>query len=466
MYMSEQTRYIKENFDLSDRYTCKVVASLLEAGKDEQLLSALSSALYDKIVTKVDEIDFGTIPLSRGDITKVEKWAQTEECMSIMRQLIVQYKQDPAIMDVVITAAQNIKDRKALFIKAYHTNSEFPMLLYNLIVLAIERSVSLMIATCIQFVKDPSTNTPVKALDKVAYQKTMEDVMYKQLITFNNQCKNAVIDKTINEVLKKHTPALEAMEMDLDVVAPVQDPNAMPENPVANEDPFDPDTSATADYAPQDNTPCQRPECQDINPDELPGQPGEFPEDVPQDNVEPDNIPAVVPGDDVTADDSAINEEPLGEDAVPNAQDIAKAAAKKVKDAAVAHPAIAISLAIIAALGVGHAMHVGQHLVDLLRGLIYSAYYSKLKFKEYLEVQADLLEANADELEDSMDPEDKKTEKIIRRQRKFAEKLRKWANKFSIDSKESSNKSKKEAEQDKKDKKKIKKDENGDDVLF
>lgn len=463
MYMSEQTRYIKENFDLSDRYTCKVVASLLEAGKDEQLLSALSSALYDKIVTKVDEIDFGTIPLSRGDITKVEKWAQTEECMSIMRQLIVQYKQDPAIMDVVITAAQNIKDRKALFIKAYHTNSEFPMLLYNLIVLAIERSVSLMIATCIQIVKDPSTNTPVKALDKVAYQKTMDDVMYKQLITFNNQCKNGIIDKTINEVLKKHTPALEAMEMDLDVVAPVQDPNAMPENPVANEDPFDPDTSATADYAPQDNTPCQGPECQDINPDELPGQPGEFPEDVPQDNVEPDNIPTVVPGDDITADDSAINEEQPVEEISAAA---AKAATTVINALPNAWPPILIAALVGAGLYGAHKLHAGQFLIDMLRSLVYSAYYSKLKFKEYLEVQADLLEANADELEDSMDPEDKKTEKIIRRQRKFAEKLRKWANKFSIDSKESSNKSKKEAEEDKKNKKKIKKDENGDDVLF
>ena len=55
---------IRENFDLSDKYTRQYIVTLEDA-QQEQLIDALSAALYDKIVAKVDEIDFGTIPKSR-----------------------------------------------------------------------------------------------------------------------------------------------------------------------------------------------------------------------------------------------------------------------------------------------------------------------------------------------------------------------------------------------------------------
>ena len=463
--MTEQDKFIRECLDLSDRYTCQYVASIMESGKEDQLLGALSSAMYEKIVSKVDEIDFGTIPLSRGDITKVEKWDQTEECLDIMRRLVVQYKQNPAIIDVVITAASNVKDRKSEFVKAYTVNAEFPMLLYNLIVLAIERSLSLMIATCIQFVKDPSSSTPMQALDKVAYQKTMDDLMFKQLVSFNNQCANGTLDKVIREVLKKNSPKLESFDMEMDVVTPVQEPNATATNPVDGDDPFSTDTDPSTDEAPADNT--------DINPDELPGQPGEFSEEVPQDSplespaddVEPENIPPVVPGDAVTPDDAPINELEIKEDFAQNTAN-ANPYITKAITSMIQHPKRSLAIGIAIAAVVGHALHLDRGFLDFLRNLIYSHCYTKLKFKEFLEVQAALLEANADDLEDSMDTDDKHTEKVIKRQRKFAEFLRKWANKFAIDSKESSNNAKKEAEKDKKEKKKIKKNDEGDDVLF
>ena len=37
---------------------------------------------YDKIVAKVDKIDFGTIPRSRGDITKIEDAKNCKGCLN------------------------------------------------------------------------------------------------------------------------------------------------------------------------------------------------------------------------------------------------------------------------------------------------------------------------------------------------------------------------------------------------
>ena len=40
------------------------------------------------IVAKVSDIDFGTIPRSRGDITKIENYSQLMECIDILRGVI------------------------------------------------------------------------------------------------------------------------------------------------------------------------------------------------------------------------------------------------------------------------------------------------------------------------------------------------------------------------------------------
>ena len=204
MILNEYNQIVNEHFDLSDNYTRRFIASLNESGQ-EQLIAALSSALYEKIVAKVDEIDFGTIPQSRGDITKVQGFVNTEQCIDIIRKLVIQYNQKTDIVDSIITAITNIKDRKNLFTKAFAIKADMPIMIYNLMVLAVERSVSLIIATCIQFVKDPQSSNVKTALDKVAYEKTMDDMLFKQLITFNGLCKTGTMDKTLNSAMKSNS---------------------------------------------------------------------------------------------------------------------------------------------------------------------------------------------------------------------------------------------------------------------
>lgn len=200
--LNEYNQIIREHFDISDAKTRKVIVAL-EDTEQTQLLSALSSALYDKIVQKVDQIDFGSIPRSRGDITKVEGFDNTVECLNIMRRLVMEYHENPDIVDTVLTSIDNIKTRKSVFMKAYALNIEFPMVLYNLIVMAIEQCVSFLIATCIQYIKDPASQTLTSALDKVAYKHSRDNLLYEQLVDFNKSCLNKDLDNIINEIIKK-----------------------------------------------------------------------------------------------------------------------------------------------------------------------------------------------------------------------------------------------------------------------
>lgn len=321
MLKREFDEIVREHFDLSDSYTCHYIATLEDAGQD-QLINALSSALYDKIVTKVGDIDFGTIPASRGDINKVEGFDSTQEALDIMKKLIMEYKMNTAIIDVVLASIVNIQERKGLFIKGYAKNAELPMLVYNLAVLSVIRSTSLMIATCIEVVKDPKTSDLVMALDKAAYSKTMDDMLYQQLVSFNNMCNNGQLDKmlesSMNNVVKED--AVDNAEQ-FGIVGPVNDEDGMI-------NPFDPE-DGTEPYAPQE-APVDN-NGNEIAPDAtVPSNPEPIPQEDPAD---PDEAPVesepangeAIPDPDVEAkppvqvpdygqvDDNPVNDDPCAD---------------------------------------------------------------------------------------------------------------------------------------------------------
>lgn len=488
MFKSDFDQIIREHFDLSDDYTRKYIVAMEDAQQD-QLISALSVALYEKIVAKVDEIDFGTIPMSRGDITKVEGFAGTEQCLDIIRQLVLEYKQDTSIVDVVLTAIQNVKDRKHIFVKAYALNAEFPMLIYNLITLSIIRSTSLMVATCVEYIKDPTSPSMKKALNKAAYKKTMDDMMFRQLISFNNLCKDKSLDKALESsckaVRESVAPGFEDSKFaPLGVKdCPVEpcDPfgadepqniyNVMKQSGVAPE--IDPMAGAHVEDKPEEQeAPVDNDDDREIGIDI-------------EDDVEPENIPdsdGVADGgnfDAIDEEDEEV-EEGVAEviDSVMNA--INNTSLKNIKigssiisthnkltdkNSGTANK-IKIALGVAAFVVVAPKLIV-KVIIPAIRKLVYVACYSRMKFSDYLEVQADLIEANANELQysDSGLDEDQK-QKVIKKQLKVAEKFRKWSNIFSIDKKQSENNANKAISEDEKDKKRVGKDGDGEDVLF
>lgn len=201
--IKEFNQIMHEYIDLSDRDTRKTIIGLDEADQN-QLLAALTSKLYDKIVEKVDDIDFGTIPRSRGDITKVENYDSLMECIDILRNIIVEYKEKTTPIDVVSTAVENVKQRTKLFTKAYVMNVEMPIVLYNTIVLAIVSSISFLISGCIEYIKDPGAETYNIALDRVGYNRTAQNLLFENLAMFNASCKNGDLDVALNDVIRNN----------------------------------------------------------------------------------------------------------------------------------------------------------------------------------------------------------------------------------------------------------------------
>lgn len=201
---------ISEHFDVFDDKTRKTLLHLNEDGKN-LVLHNLTSKLYDLIVKKVDDIDFGTIPKSKGNITRIENYDDMIECINIINNIVKEYGEDTSSVDIVSQAIYNIKSRTAVFEKAYVLNIEYPIVVYNTIVLSIVSSISFLIASCIEFVKTPDYTFKM-ALDKTSYIKNKDYVLFKGLSNFNASCANGDMDKTLNTIIGLNIKTLSTAE--------------------------------------------------------------------------------------------------------------------------------------------------------------------------------------------------------------------------------------------------------------
>lgn len=200
---------LKEHFDLSDRKSMKTLLSLNEADQNQAMV-ALASKLYEKIVAKVDDIDFGTIPASKGDITKIGNYLEMKDCLNTIDEILVHYKQDTSLVNTVDKAIENIKSSKATWEKAFAIDCEFPITFYNTIVLSIVSSVSLLISSSIDFIKEPGRESFQISFDKAGYSKTKDKLLFQNLEKFNKSYAKGDIEKLMSSIVKANSSLKES----------------------------------------------------------------------------------------------------------------------------------------------------------------------------------------------------------------------------------------------------------------
>jgi len=203
IYRSKEFNECMKYFDTSHDLTRKVLLSVNEADQNV-VMQALASKLYGHIVDKVDDIDFGTIPSSKGDITKIQNFEQLTDCINVLSEVLQNYNQPTDLVDTVSIALQNMVDRREIFIKAYRLNVEIPIVTYNTIALSIVSATSLLIASSIEFIKLPDNRGFDIAFDKTSKIKSKDKILFKNLESFNKMCVNGQFDQTMNFVIKNN----------------------------------------------------------------------------------------------------------------------------------------------------------------------------------------------------------------------------------------------------------------------
>lgn len=201
MLRDQYNALVKEHFDITDRETRKVLVTINEADQN-QVMGNLAAKLYDAIVKKVTDIDFGQIPASKGDITKIPNYLDMVSCLTTIRDMMVESKQSTGSADIIFLAIENMKKYQKIWEKGYFLENEMTIVFYNTIALSIVSAISLLTSATIEFIKNPQSDVIDIELAKVANHKTKDNLLFKNLDKFNNACRKGDIEKVFNEVLK------------------------------------------------------------------------------------------------------------------------------------------------------------------------------------------------------------------------------------------------------------------------
>ena len=480
MVLNEYNQIIREYFDFSDRKTTKFISYMNESDNQQQLLSALAGALYEKIVNKADKIDFGSIPRSRGDITKIDGYNNTVECINIIRKLVVQYKEDPAIIDIELNAIDAVKSLRPIFMKAFNNNSSFGMMYYNLIVSSIQHSVSFLISVAIQFVKDPNTKNIHMALDRAAYKDAESNMVLENLAQLNKAFNDGSLEKLLRESISGIRESVESDEYAEETITPTEDVTkeiesapAADDTPV-DDDAFDEDVMILRMAGGQDyDAPAEEPgaEQQDDpfgdandNSDELTAG-SNVPDTQQDDEVEPTPV-IPINGSTESEGTGSVDE---GKGSIVNRSYHKHPTAnagygdQSVKEGVVDYIRLGLGnldsklstktkIAATIGFSLTGIIFFVKVVIPRIRCLVAFLYQTRANISESLAIQANLIELNALELENNENSglSDEKKAKVVEKQLKIAEKLRKLSEFFAIKDK----KAQKEAEKDVKEEKK------------
>lgn len=194
-------KIFSEHMDLRDRETVRILASVNEADQN-QVLYNLCGKLYEKLIDRVDDIDFGEIPSTKGDITKLSNYTNMMECVDILKNLLKEFKESTSTILEIEKAINNIKKRKELFEKGFRYNVELPIVIYSTMTLSVISSISFLISSCVEYIKMPNKESFEIIVDRTALVKSKDNLLFRNLAKFNEACMKGQIDESINSVMK------------------------------------------------------------------------------------------------------------------------------------------------------------------------------------------------------------------------------------------------------------------------
>lgn len=193
---------VKNYMDFTDFHTLNVI-SVMNEEQQNSLLVSLTNKLYQMIVSKVDSIDYGEIPETKGDITKLHKYKDLCKCLDVLKNIFEQYHEDTKPVLEIENAINNIIDLKDIFVSGFATKTEFAMSVYKNITLGVINATSYMIAVCIEYIKNPKTEGLKIVMNKTGVSKVKESLVYESLINFNEACRKNEVENSLRPLIQQ-----------------------------------------------------------------------------------------------------------------------------------------------------------------------------------------------------------------------------------------------------------------------
>ena len=194
-------RVFCEYMDMDDRETRNTLCTIDEADQTNVVLT-LTQKLYETIVNKNLDIDFGTIPESKGDITAVDQYPTIIKTVKLIEDLLRHYKQPYTTIDEVSKAIDYLEINKDLFRRGFAMKSNIIEMTYNTAVLNIIGTLSYMVTTMVHFISQPGKIGYEIMLDKRGIARTKESLVYSNLTSMNNAFKTGEIKAAFTPIIR------------------------------------------------------------------------------------------------------------------------------------------------------------------------------------------------------------------------------------------------------------------------
>lgn len=166
-----------------------------------QINAALVQKMYENVL-KYNHCDFGTIPKSKGDISKVDGIAGATECLNILLELHEKHGIPTQDISDILQAISTITRLQRSFEFGFKVNNDYLVITYNTIVMAIMDATSKLIADYTSYMVTP---------DEVKYQGVTKTNKNRGIVSidgikrFNNLVKDGTLDSTVNSIVANAT---------------------------------------------------------------------------------------------------------------------------------------------------------------------------------------------------------------------------------------------------------------------
>ena len=174
-------------------------------------INQINATLIQKLYASVLEhkrCDFGDIPKSNGDITKVKYYKSTIECLDVLAEIFEKNGiTEPALSDIRL-AISNVANNKRQFEYGFKTKIDYMIIMYNTTVMAIIDATSMLIVDYMNYIVGPNQDKYVNSSGR--FDKSRGTISIDNLRKFNTLVKNGTFSTACNHFIKNGDDVLVA----------------------------------------------------------------------------------------------------------------------------------------------------------------------------------------------------------------------------------------------------------------
>lgn len=181
----ESMLILSENEQLSYRESKDLQAVLEDV--NSPVTRKLEEKLFQSVIDK-KHINFGSIPLSKGNIKDYEGYSAMEGALNTIKDLAAENKAGDVIkyVEIVQKAIENIAGMSVAYQKGFQFKNEYIAMEYNSYVYFCVEATTALIYSFVEYVKRPDSDTLVMVIKNSKLRA--DEFYFEQLKKFNTVC--------------------------------------------------------------------------------------------------------------------------------------------------------------------------------------------------------------------------------------------------------------------------------------